>query len=231
MRCLLGVLLMFGLTGFVEAQVKPEKLYTVNFDNTSWDKVIDWLEKESGLMCITKDKPQGSITLKPKKEYTLGELIDLLNELLEQDNLMLHRQSNTFALLPADQKIAAESFGYLSHEELKKHGKTEYVQCLIQFKFYTADDIIAQIKKTLSPLGEATIISSNVILVRDKAAYARQVIAVLGKDFDDVIVTSPESAKVGMQIVPAVVCLVVTPCVTATPCHKRFHLFPLRKCR
>jgi hypothetical protein len=110
-RWLLVAVLFCGVCGLTVAQSKsdttaqkPEKLYTVKFENTSWKDVIDWLEKESGLMCITKEKPTGSITLKSDKKYTLCELIDLFNERLEQYNLVLLRKSQSFSFYAADQK-------------------------------------------------------------------------------------------------------------------------------
>ncbi len=228
---LLAVFLILCSVGHVEAQAKPEKLYTVNFENKSWDKVIDWLEKESGLMCITKEKPTGSITLKSKKEYKLGEVIDLFNERLEQNNLLIHRQSNTFALVPADQKIAVERFAYLSHDELKARGKTEPVLCWIQLKDIEAGEVIAQVKKTLSPLGEVELVGNKQLTVRDNAAYVRNVIAILGDNFNSVIGPSPMPFEVIPPSVLTVDCQVVSRCDTVTSSQTRFHLFPLRKCR
>ena len=158
---------------------KLEKQYEVKFDGTEWSKIIDWLEKETGLMCITKDKPQGSITLKPNKKYTLGELIDLLNERLEQDNFIILRKSQSFSFYAADQKIPLVHTPNVSREELMTRGKTEYVQHIIPLVTLQADDVRDQVKKTLSPFGEVQSFGTDQLLVRDKAAYVRNVLMVI----------------------------------------------------
>ncbi len=161
------------------ADAKIEKLYEVKFDGTDWSKIIDWLEKETGLMCITKDKPQGSITLKPNKKYTLGELIDLLNERLEQDNFIILRKSQTFSFYAADQKVPLVHTPNVTREDLMLRGKTEFVQHIIPLVTLQADDVRDQVKKTLSPFGEVQSFGTDQLLVRDKAAYVRNVLMVI----------------------------------------------------
>ena len=103
---------------------KPEKLYEVKFDNTEWSKVFEWLERESGLMYITKDKPTGSVTLKPDRKYTLGELIDLLNERLELDKFVILRKSMSFATFSADTVDASDQRA-VTTEQFEAAGRGE----------------------------------------------------------------------------------------------------------
>jgi hypothetical protein len=213
MRCLLGVMLMFGFIGCVEAQAKPEKLYTVNCENTSWDKVIGWLEKE---------KPSGSITLKSDKKYTLGEVIDLLNERAEQDNYVLLRKSQSFSFYTADQRRVGEPY-IVSRDDLNKRGKTEYVAVLILRRTLKAGVEKGDIKKLLSPFGDVQSFDSDLWLIRDRAEYVRNALAVFE-------ITKPEQPLVTTVAVQPVTTVCTQPVVSCQPIQ-RFHLFPLRKCR
>lgn len=162
------------------ADAKTEKLYDVKYDNTEWSKVFEQLEKETGLMYITKDKPTGSVTLKPPagKKYTLGELIDLLNERLELDKFVILRKSVSFSTVPADVNIAKD---YKQHvqtvtaEELFKRGKTEIVQMIMPLVSLQADEVRPQVGQLLSPFGVVSAFGTDKLLVLDKAANVRSV--------------------------------------------------------
>jgi type II secretion system protein D len=157
---------------------KPEKLYEVKFDNTEWSKVFEWLEKETGLMYITKDKPTGTVTLKPNRKYTFGELIDLLNEALELHRYVILRKEVSFSTIPSDVNIVKD---YKQHvqtvtpEELSKRGKTEIVQVVIPLVSLSADDVRSQVKALLSPFGEVSAFGTDKLLVLDKTANIRSV--------------------------------------------------------
>jgi type II secretion system protein D len=162
--------------------VKSEKLYEVKFDNTEWSKVFEWLEKESGLMYITKDKPTGSLTLKPNKKYTLGQMIDLLNERLELDKFVILRKSESFATIPSDVNIGKDLRQHVqlvTAEELTKRGNTEVVSINIPLVTLQADDIRSQIQKSLSPFGEVTAFGNDQVMVLDKAANVRVVLKLI----------------------------------------------------
>ena len=162
------------------ADAKTEKLYDVKYDNTEWSKVFEQLEKETGLMYITKDKPTGSVTLKPPagKKYTLGELIDLLNERLELDKFVILRKSMSFSTVPADVNIAKD---YKQHvqtvtaDELFKRGKTEIVQMIMPLVSLQADEVRPQVGQLLSPFGVVSAFGTDKLLVLDKAANVRSV--------------------------------------------------------
>ena len=68
-----------------------EKTVTVNFDGTPWENILDWYAKETGLIQGTSVKPTGSATIKPGagRKFTLGEVTDLINEVLSRDRFIL----------------------------------------------------------------------------------------------------------------------------------------------
>ena len=217
--CLLGALLMFGSTGYIDAQAKPDKLYTVNFENTSWKDVIDWLEKETGLICMTKDKPQASITLKSDKKHTIGELFDLLNELAEMDNLSLVRKSQSFSFYPLDLRYPGR-IPHVTRADLQTRGKREFVSIFVQKTSLKPNIEQLDIKKLLSSYGEVSTFGHDLWVIQDQAGYIRHMLSML-----EVAKEAPVAAQV---LVAPDVCQ--TPVVSCQPVQ-RFRLFPLRKCR
>src|SRR5688572_8385583 len=95
LRRWLPAVLVAGLGGAVVAQTppasppaatapkpaEPEKTFSQKFDKASWDSVLSWFAKASGLNQITTQKPGGTATLSIDNK-TLAETIDLLNEAL-----------------------------------------------------------------------------------------------------------------------------------------------------
>ncbi len=160
--------------------VKAEKLYEVNWNKTEWRQVFEWLEKESGLMYMSKDTPTGTITLKPTKKYTLGELIDLLNEILERDQYVILRKTQSFTTYPAADRIPKQWVPtVLTTEELSKRGKTEVIQMTVPLVTLNADEVLPQVKKSLSPFGEVSTFGTDKLLLLDKADNVRLVMKVI----------------------------------------------------
>ena len=88
----------------VTPTVKAEKTYSVAFEKAPWSSVFEWFAKESGLTYLGTQSVTGSLTLKSDKKYTLGELLDLLNEALSQQKYIIIRRSQSFVLHPADDR-------------------------------------------------------------------------------------------------------------------------------
>ena len=87
----------------------PEKTHTLYFSSANWDDVLSWFSKESGLTPILTVKPTGSVDIKPPmgKKFTMGEVVDLLNEAMAQQKFILIRRQVTFYIHPSDEKIDA----------------------------------------------------------------------------------------------------------------------------
>lgn len=156
----------------------PEKLYEVNFVKTEWRQVFEWLEKESGLTYRSKDTPTGTLSLKPTKKYTLGELIDLFNEMLEPDYVIL-RKTQSFSTIPASDKIDRVHIPTVTAEELATRGKTEVVQMLVPLVTLNADEVLPQVKKSLSKFGEVSTFGTDKLLLVDKADNVRFILRVI----------------------------------------------------
>jgi hypothetical protein len=80
-----------------------EKKYTIRFENAKWEDVFAWFAKESGLVNAVVVKPTGTVTLKPRegKQFTLTEIVDLLNETMAP-KFTLVRGEKSFTVRLAD---------------------------------------------------------------------------------------------------------------------------------
>ncbi len=171
-----------------KADAKPEKLYEIRFDNKPWKEVFEFLEAESGLQYLSKDRPTGTWTVKPTKKYNLGELIDLMNERLEIDAFVILRKAQSFALHPATEPIPRHWLQTVTEEELEKRGRTEVVQMIVSLGALNAEDVLPQVQKSLSPFGKVNTFSTDKLIIVDKADSIRlvqRVIKEINKDKND----------------------------------------------
>src|SRR5262249_26742660 len=111
-----------GLQSQRNAQGSTEKKVRIEFRDARWADVLDWFSKASGLPFIGTQKPTGSVTF--SGEYSIPEVIDILNEALLQQKLLLVRRQKSFTLLPADEKIDRSLLPTVTAEALSNYGKT-----------------------------------------------------------------------------------------------------------
>src|SRR5205823_14175840 len=92
---------------------RPElKTYKFEFRDKRWTDVLDWFTQISGLQFHSPYKPTGTFTsIAPKlanvqpREYTIPEIVDILNEALLLQKFLLIRREATYTIIPADEKI------------------------------------------------------------------------------------------------------------------------------
>jgi type II secretion system protein D len=163
---------------------EAEKTFSQKFDKASWDSVLSWFAKASGLNQITTQKPGGTVTINIDHK-SLGDTIDLLNEALANEKFILVRGEQSFTLHPADQKVPPELIPHIGIDQLPKRGRTEMVQVFIPLKTLSAEEIAPQIKqaKLLSNFGDAGPLGANHLVVQDKVRNIRNIINYL-KDLE-----------------------------------------------
>jgi type II secretory pathway component GspD/PulD (secretin) len=161
-----------------------ERKITVNFKNAHWDDVLEWFAKESGLTPILTVRPTGSVTLQPPKDrqYTLGEVVDLLNEALIQQRFILIRRQVSFYIHPSDEKIDASWVPRIELHELPSRGRTELVQVIIPLKTLSVEETAPEIQRLLSPFGMVSSLSKlNALVVLDTAGNIKRILETLQK--------------------------------------------------
>jgi len=170
------------------APPKPEKTYSVRFENAKWADVVNWIQKETGLIYAGREMPKGGITIKPagNKQFTLAEVVDLLNEALETEHFQLIRRQQTFTLWPADEKIESQDVARVSRAELARRGKTEYVQILVEFDSRFEETLLPFVKKLFRPDGRVTAVGddrarkagTSAVVLQERAENLRKVLTV-----------------------------------------------------
>ena len=156
----------------------PEKLYQLNFKTAPWPSVLEWFANESGLTPILTVTPTGSVTIQPPKDrkYTLGEVVDLINEAMTQQKFILIRRQVTFFIHPSDEKLDTSMVSRIELSELPSRGKTEIVQVLIPLKTLNVEDTEPEMKKLLTPFGQiASLAKTNTLVITDTAGNIRRI--------------------------------------------------------
>jgi type II secretory pathway component GspD/PulD (secretin) len=159
---------------------EKEKTFSYKFDKSSWDTVLNWFARNSGLIPVTTVKPTGTVTL-TINDKTLGQTIDLLNEALAQEKYVLIRGEQSFFIHPADEKLPRTLIPLISPDQLPKRGKTELVQVVVPLKTVVAEEIVPQVKKLLSTFGDVSAFGTNQLVLTDKAGNIRHITIFLEK--------------------------------------------------
>jgi RNA polymerase sigma-70 factor (ECF subfamily) len=173
------------------AVAKPpaEKQYAFEMKEKPWKEVIEWFADVSGLRYTGKETPPGAFTFTPPKgkQYTIPEIVDILNEALLADKktpyLLIRRPkqppAGTFALVPADQKLPPLSLR-IDLEDLDKFGRTEIVWVEVRLKGGHSAEVIAVLRKHHSPWGSATTTGGGrLLMLTDTTAAVREIIKAL----------------------------------------------------
>jgi RNA polymerase sigma factor (sigma-70 family) len=166
---------------------KPEtdwdKKYSFEMREVPWTRVLEWLSDQSDLPLSLSEKPAGTFTfMSPKKgaQYTLLQIIDIMNDALQQQHELLVRRSRSFTLIPTDKKIEPDLLRRIRPEDLAKQGQTELVSLTVPLKNLKAEDIVADVKKMLGPFGEVKFLeTSNQLILQDAAGNLRRVYEVV----------------------------------------------------
>jgi len=161
-----------------------EKTVTVNFKLADWGDVLEWFSKESGLTPIYSVRPTGSVTLQPPKDrtFTMGEVIDLLNEAMITQKFILVRRQVSFTILPSDEKLDLSLIPRIDLSELPRRGKTELVQVLIPLKTLNVEDTAPEVQKMLTPFGAVSMLAKmNTLVIVDTAGNINRIYLTLQK--------------------------------------------------
>jgi len=164
-----------GLTGF-------------EFRDSPWKTVFVWLAKQTDKEVIAVSKPTGTFTFHgvAKKTYTIGEVVDILNESLMAgpQKYVLIRRERDFVVVPADERVDRTYANRVTVDELAERGKTELVSVTLVLRKLRANDVVADVKKLLGPFGEVVALNAgNRLVIQDCAGNVRRVCELL-KEMD-----------------------------------------------
>src|SRR5262249_33488800 len=169
------------------AKTEVPKTYAFEMRNKPWIQVMEWLPAHTGLRFIGPTVPQGTFNFiaPKKKEYTIPEIIDFINEGLlsadEKNRFTLLRREQSFTLVPADVALPEELIPRVRLDELDSRGNSEVVSVTFQAKGLVAEDIAQDIAKQLmGPFGKAVAFSqANQLVLRDTAGNLKRIVKTL----------------------------------------------------
>ena len=120
----------------------PLKTYAFQYTNAPWAEVLEFLSKITDLPFIGAIRPTGSFTfistLKgtdgKAKQYTVPEIIDIINESLLPQKFMIVRRMASITILAADEPIDPIIIRAITVDQLPGYGKTEMVKITYPLK-------------------------------------------------------------------------------------------------
>ena len=175
----------------VRAAKPEEKRVAFNMEGQRWSQVFQWLVDQTGLKYASSNNPQGSFTFKSPegKKYTLGEIIDIINEGLDsnpdQQRYLLIRRDTSFVLVLADEKIDPVLVPRVSVDEVAGRGNTEVVTVVYSLNTLVAEEIAPEVKKLQGKYGEVVPLSrANQLVLQDSAGNLKRILKIL-KDIEE----------------------------------------------
>jgi hypothetical protein len=177
---------MESLRVICKIKIEPTKLaspepakYSMQFKNRPWNEVLKWYGEVSGLKMVGTDSPKVTISILPPKDrkFTLGEITDLINEMLDGKDILI-RDEKAFSIVSVKEKVDTSLVTRIEPHELLERGKTELVE--VEMFFSTkeeAKEYAGGINKLLTPLGSVTATRGKSILILDTAGNIRRLAA------------------------------------------------------
>lgn len=174
----------------------PERNIAFEMRDKPWigerGSVLEWLSDQTGMpVSISSAKPTGSLTfVNPRiqgapKQYSLPEVIDVLNGELLKQKLILVRRAKTFSIEPADEKIDPAVLPRVTPSQLEHYGDTELVSAVFSLTALVAEDIAGEIKGMLGPFGTVVSLAhANKLVVQDTVANLKRIRAIV-RDSED----------------------------------------------
>jgi hypothetical protein len=134
--------------------------HAFRFDDGTWTDVFERISYLTELPFISSCRPTGSFRNIPPsrggrdKLYTVEEMIDLVNEILEPQNYVVLRRQASLTVLAADEAIDPTLVRAMGIEDLPKLGKSELAKITYPLEHVSADDIAPIAKKWAGRCGQ-----------------------------------------------------------------------------
>jgi hypothetical protein len=161
---------VFACASVQAEEPKPAvKKFAFRMKDAKWEDVLDWYSKASGRKADVRVQPKGTFTHTPEedREFTLGEITDLINEALAEQKLMLIPHRKTFAVVSSDGKIDPKLIPAVEWSEIQHFGRTAIVETTIHLALEVNEEAADELKKFVTPFGEILRVKGKSISLRD----------------------------------------------------------------
>ncbi|HYV35783.1 MAG TPA: secretin N-terminal domain-containing protein, partial [Gemmataceae bacterium] len=168
-----------------------DKKYSMQFAQQPWAQVMDWLKDITGLPIITTQFPTGTLKFAPPvdpvtkkpKEYTIPEIIDVLNEALLQQKYLIIRREASIMVWPADEPLPLELVKHVQVDDVySKLAKTEFVRINYQLRSMQSDIFAPSVKKMMGPFGQVIPLEeANQLILIESVGNLREIVRTINK--------------------------------------------------
>jgi Bacterial type II and III secretion system protein len=186
------------------AAIPARKVFSFEMRNKPWMTVLEWLADQTQMPVMAAHAPPGTFTFVPPRagnQYTLPQIIDILNDSLNpQKELLIRRRDNSFTLVAADEKLDPALVRQVRLQELDQYGKSEPVAVVLTLTSLSAPDAAAEIRKLTGPFGQVVALKqSNQLLVQDTAGNVKRI----GQTLADMDIAARSTKTLKSHEVPA----------------------------
>jgi type II secretory pathway component GspD/PulD (secretin) len=176
----------------VKKEAPKKKAGTIAFTMSGrpWKEVFKWLSDLTDKPYVAPHMPTGTcnITSPKGKRYTVGEVIDLINEALLAHELTqkyyLINRERSYTLVPASEKIDPSLIPRIRLEDLEDRGRSELVSLVVPLKTLEPEDVAPEVKGMMGPFGTVTPLSkAKQLLMQDTVGNLDRIVKTL-KDIE-----------------------------------------------
>jgi type II secretory pathway component GspD/PulD (secretin) len=179
-----------GMPPSAPALEDTERRFAFQFQQVPWDWSLRKLAEEAGLALHMTETPPGTFTHVDGNQFTLSEVMDILNDHLIPSGFVAIRQGRNLVVVNAKSGIPDGLVRHVTAIELETLGRNELASIAIPVEAGLPVAVAQEVESLLSPLGRVVPLSnSQRIMVMDTGANLRRVHRLLS-DHDE-----PEHAR------------------------------------
>lgn len=158
----------------------PEKRVAFAMEAKPWNQVFKWLSDATGQPVIAAALPVGTFSFVSPKDrtYTIGEIVDVVNEGLQGSKFILIRRPGSWVVVPTDQRLDPNLILQVRLDELPVRGKSEMVRIVVPLEGTEPKDALVAVKSMLGPLGTALPLGNGLLIV-DNVRNLQQIVRIL----------------------------------------------------
>jgi type II secretory pathway component GspD/PulD (secretin) len=163
----------------IQAETEPvlreDVRLTFNFRYQPWQDVLDWFADQSGLSLVLESPPPGTFNFRDSRSYSVGEALDVLNQVLLTKGFVLVRSNRMLVLCNLEDPIPPNLVPDVPLEELDQHGEYELIRVLFPVWNMTPEQAAEEVQPLLGPQGKSiTLPQSRQIEVTETGGRLRK---------------------------------------------------------
>ncbi|TWT67679.1 Bacterial type II/III secretion system short domain protein [Posidoniimonas polymericola] len=149
---------------------------TFNFRFQPWEDVLGWFADQADLSLVLDAPPSGTFNYRDSRRYSIGEALDVLNNVLQTKGYTLVRKDRMLLLINLEDEIPPNLVTDVDVDELDDHGAHELVRVLFQVRSMPSGDLAEELNAMVGPQGKIIVLSkANMIQVTETVGRIRAI--------------------------------------------------------